>query len=76
MKSPLKLNALIEGMAEGTRNSLNEGVLHPQPTPVGGRLNKFVEGWKHLKNNPYVLRIIAKKYRLCFMSPSLLLKTP
>ena len=41
----------------------------------GGRLCHFVEGWKHIMNDPYVLSIIAKGYRLCFTSPSLLLQT-
>ena len=35
-------------------------------TPVPGRLSKFVEGWKHITNDPYVLSIIAKGYRLHF----------
>ena len=41
-----------------------------------GGLLHFVEGWKHIMNNPYVLSIIAKGYRLRFKSPPLLLKTP
>ena len=57
------------------RNSHNEDVLPPQSMPVGGRLSQFVEGWKPITNDPYMLNIIAKEYRLCFMSPPLLLKT-
>ena len=48
----------------------------PQSVPVGGRLCEFVEGWKHIKNDPFVLSIVAKGYRLRFTSPPLLLQTP
>ena len=48
----------------------------PQMTPVGGRLSNFVEGWKRITNDPYVLGIIAKGYRLRFTSPPLLFKFP
>ena len=53
----------------------------PQPprkpmTPVGGRLSSFVEGWKRVTNDPCVLSIVAKGYRLRFMSPPLLRQTP
>ena len=63
---------------EGTRikEKNNEGVLPPQLTPVGGRLSKFVKGWKRITNDPYVLSIVAKGYRLCFTSPPLLPQTP
>ena len=54
----------------------NEGVLPPQVTPVGGRLSNFVEGWKGITNDPYVLSIVAKGYRLSFTSPRLLRQTP
>ena len=63
---------------EGTRTKVinNEGVLPPQITPVGGRLSNFVEGWKRITNDPYVLSIVAKGYRLRFTSPPLLRQTP
>ena len=63
---------------EGARTKVinNEGVLPPQLTPVGGRLSNFVEGWKCIMNDPYVLSIVAKGYRLRFMSPPLLRQTP
>ena len=63
---------------EGTRIKVinNEGVLPPQITPVGGRLSNFVEGWKRITNDPYVLSIVAKGYRLRFTSPPLLRQTP
>ena len=63
---------------EGTRTKVinNEGVLPPQITPVGGRLSSFVEGWKRITNDPYVLSIVAKGYRLRFTSPPLLRQTP
>ena len=63
---------------EGTRIKVinNEGVLPPQITPVGERLSKFVEGWKHITNDPSVLSIVAKGYRLRFTSPPLLRQTP
>ena len=59
-----------------TRVINNEGVLPPQVSPVGGRLSNFVEGWKRITNDPYVLSIIAKGYRLRFMSPPFLRQTP
>ena len=51
-------------------------MLPPQVSPVGGRLSNFVEGWKHITNDPYVLSIVAKGYRLHFTSPPLLQQTP
>ena len=51
-------------------------MLHPQVSPVGGRLSNFVEGWKRITNDPYVLSIVAKGYRLRFTSPPLLRQTP
>ena len=59
-----------------TRVTNNEGVLPPQVSPVGGRLSNFVEGWKRITNDPYVLSIVAKGYRLRFTSPPLLRQTP
>ena len=50
-------------------------MLPPQLTPVGGRLSEFVEGWKRVMNDPYVLSIIAKGYGLRFTSPPLLRQT-
>ena len=47
-----------------------------QPAPVGGRLSEFVEGWKHITNDPFVLSIVTKGYRLRFTSPPLLRETP
>ena len=51
----------------------NEGVLPPQVSPVGGRLSNFVEGWKRIANNPYVLSIVAKVVQTSFYesTPSL-----
>ena len=75
---PLKLlgkpNVFFEGIR--TRVINNEGVLPPQVSPVGGRLSNFVEGWKRITNDPYVLSIVAKGYRLRFTSPPLLRQTP
>ena len=51
-------------------------MLPPQVTPVGGRLSNFVEEWKRITNDPYVLSIVAKGYRLHFTSPPLLRQTP
>ena len=51
-------------------------MLPPQVSPVGGRLSNFVEGWKRITNDPYVLSIVAKGYRLRFTSPPLLRQTP
>ena len=47
----------------------NDGVLPSQPAPVGGRLSEFVEGWKRITNDPYVLSIVAKWYRLLRVHP-------
>ena len=44
--------------------------------PVGGRLSDFVEGWKRIMKDPYVLSIVAQGYRLRFMSPPLHCHTP
>ena len=51
-------------------------MLPPQVSPVGGRLSNFVEGWKRITNDPYVLSIVAKGYRLRFTSPPLLRQVP
>ena len=59
-----------QGILEMTRK--NEGVLPPQSVPVGGPLCQFVEGWKHITNDPYVLSIVAKGYKFCFTSLHLL----
>ena len=37
-----------------------------QPAPVRERLSEFVEGWKCITNDPYVLSIVTKGYRLHF----------
>ena len=75
MESLVALNDFIKGRAEDSRNSPNEGMLPPQPVPVSGRLSQFVEVWKRIMNNPYILSILAKGYRLHFSSPHLLCKT-
>ena len=54
----------------------NEGVLPPQVSSVGGRLSNFVEGWKRITNDPYILSFVAKGYRLRFTSPPLPRQTP
>ena len=74
LRPPGKPSVIFEGTRIKVIN--NEGVLPPQITPVGGRLSNFVEGWKHIMNDPYVLSIVAKGYRLRFMSPPLLRQTP
>ena len=75
-EGPLALNVPIEGEgAEKIGNSRNEDVLPPQPVPVGGRLCQFVDGWKCIMNDPYMLSVISKGYRLCFKSSPLPLKT-
>ena len=76
MEKLLALNDLIKGRAEDPRNSQNEGVLPAQPVPIGGRLSQFAEGWKLITNNSYILSIVAKEYRLHFMRPPLLRRTP
>ena len=62
------------GSVDVTRN--NEGVLPAHSVAVGGRLCQFVEGWKRITNDPYVLSIVANGYRLPFTSPPLLRQTP
>ena len=49
----------------------NEGMLPLQAVPIGGRLCQFVEGWKRITNDPYVLSIVG--YILRFTP---LLQTP
>ena len=75
---PLRLLGKASVIFEGTRTRVtnNEGVLPPQITPVGGRLSNFVEGWKCITNDPFVLSIVAKGYRLRFTSPPLLRQNP
>ena len=50
--------------AEEIGNRQNEGV--PPPT-ISAR--QFVEGWKCITNDPYMLSIVAKGYRYNFTSP-------
>ena len=75
---PLRPLGKLSVIFERTRTKVtnNEGVLPPQMTPVGGRLSNFVEGWKRITKDPYVLSIVAKGYRLRFTSPPLLRQTP
>ena len=75
MRRPLAPNVPIEHEGAEETGNRNEGVL-PQPVPVGGQLCQFVEGWKYITNDPYVLSIVTKGYRLRFTSPPLLPKTP
>ena len=56
---PLALNYPVEEGAEEIRNSQNEGVLPPQSVLVGGRLRQFVEGWKRLTNDHFVISIVS-----------------
>ena len=63
-------SVIFEGEVKEIRNR-NEGMLTPQPTPVGGRVSEFVEGW----NDPYVL-CVTKGYKLRFTSSPLLHRTP
>ena len=72
-QNPRKNKLTFEGKV---KVKSNEGVLPPQPAAVGGRLSEFVEGWKRITNDPYALSIVAKGYRLRFMSPPLLRETP
>ena len=74
LRPPGKPSIIFEGTRIKVMN--NEGVLTPQMTPVGGRLSNFVEGWKCITNDPYVLSILAKRYRLRFTIPPLLCQTP
>ena len=75
---PLSLLRKPGAIFEGTRTTVinNEGVLPPQIIPVGEILRNLVEGWKRITNDPYVLSIVAKGYRLRFTSPPLLCQTP
>ena len=38
-------------------NHLNEGMLPPQPVPASGRLSQFVDRWKHITNDPFIIKI-------------------
>ena len=71
---PVVSDIVNRGSLEVTRK--NEGVLPPQLVPVEGRLCQFVEGWKRIRNDPYVLSIVAKGYRFRFTNPPLLPQTP
>ena len=73
LKALEKPSVIFEGIKTKVIN--NEGVLPPQVSPVGGRLSNFVEGWKHIRNDPYILSIVVKGYRLRFTSPPLLRQT-
>ena len=65
-----------KALARAPSRKRNEGVAsHWQSLPVTGRLSSFVEGWKHITNDPYILSIVIQGYRLCFMNPPLLLLT-
>ena len=74
LKGLKKPSVIFEGIKTKVIN--NEGVLPPQVSPVGGRLSNFAEGWKRITNDPYILSIVAKGYRLRFTSPPLLRQTP
>ena len=51
-------------------------VLPSQAAPVGGRLSEFVKGWKRITNDPYVLSIVTKGYRLRLTRIPLLRESP
>ena len=57
------------------------GACPPPPPPhdqyqLGTTICHFVEGWKHITNDPFVFKsVVAKGYRLRFTSRPLLLKT-
>ena len=68
-----EISVIFEGEVREIRS--NEDVLPPQRMPVGGRLCEFVEGWKHITSDHYVLSIVTKGYRLLFTSPALLGET-
>ena len=78
MRRPLTLNMPVEEEeAEEIGNCQNEGMLPArQSVPVGRQICQFVEGWKRITNDPYVLKYRSQGYRLHFTSPSLLLQTP
>ena len=67
--NPLTPNVTTEGetSARILRSHWNEG-MPPQPVTVGGGLSRFVEGWKHMTNDPYILTIVSQGYRLHFTS--------
>ena len=77
--TPLKplegTNVIFEGKVKIKSNE-GVGLLPPQPAAVGGRLSEFGKGWKRITNDPHVLSIEAKGYRLHFTSPPLLRETP
>ena len=55
MRRPLAPYVPVEAEEVKETGNRNEGVLPLQPVPVVGRLCQFVEGWKHITNDPYVL---------------------
>ena len=64
-----------KALARAPSRNQNEGVAPSTNTASHWRLSSFVEGWKHITNDPYSLSIVKQGYRLCFMSPPLLLST-
>ena len=62
-EAPCSKHGRRAGRGRGNRN---EGMLTPQPAPVRGRLCQFVEGWKHIMNDPYLLSIVTKGVQTSF----------
>ena len=58
-----KTNVIFKGKV---KVKSNEDVLPLQPAPVRERLSESMEGWKCITNDPYVLSIVTKGYRLHF----------
>ena len=78
LHAPFKGTTLFGGelakLQEG--NTKRNATFTVFPQPFGGRLSNFVEGWKRITNDPYVLSIGAKGYRLRFTSPPFSVKFP
>ena len=73
--------AKLQGRAwrsQGKKKQSEWGRAPPPPQSVsdGGTTMPVLEGWKHITNDPYVLSIVSKGYRLRFTSPPLLRKAP
>ena len=53
----------------GLRQNDLEGTLQLGNYPVAGRLSHFLEAWKRITTEQWVLQILSEGYALPFMAP-------
>ena len=71
--------AKLQGRAwrsQGKKKQSEWGSAPHTISAIRGTTMPVLEGWKHITNDPYVLSIVSKGYRLRFTSPPLLRKAP